>query len=279
MGRRVEDVASALEAVAGYDPLDPRQRRETPDRLEILDRLDVGVSGLRIGLLAEGFDGAEAEIAEAVRAACDVLVSCGAVVERVSVPEHQNAGDAVRALMPEGALGAFQTGLYGAFSRTFYPGDLAAALNGLRRDHPEIMNPRTVLACLVGEASRVRWSGRLYAKAQNVRRFFTEAYDRALERIDILAMPTTPTTAPIAPLPRQRDEELRDVLGSPDTVARNTQPFNFTGHPALALPCARVGGLPASIQLVGRSFEDATLLRAAFAFQSSVPWDALVSVS
>jgi amidase len=58
----------------------------------------------------------------------------------------------------------------------------------------------------------------------------------------------------------------------------NTLPFNFTGHPALAVPVGKAGGLPVSMQLVGRFFEDPLLMQAAYAFQHSVDWDAVVGV-
>jgi amidase len=61
-------------------------------------------------------------------------------------------------------------------------------------------------------------------------------------------------------------------------VTRNTWPFNYTGHPALTLQCARVDGMPVGLQLVGRRLADDVVLRAGFAFQESLDWDELVSV-
>jgi amidase len=61
--------------------------------------------------------------------------------------------------------------------------------------------------------------------------------------------------------------------------SRNTMPFNYTGHPALALPVGKSSaGLPVSMQLVGRFFDDALLMRAAYAFQHSIDWDKIISV-
>ena len=84
----MEDAAATLQATAGYDPYDPRQTRDVPTSIDLLGRLADGVSGLRIGVLEEGFDDAEADVRDVVMAAVDVLAEAGADVSQVSVPEH-----------------------------------------------------------------------------------------------------------------------------------------------------------------------------------------------
>jgi Asp-tRNA(Asn)/Glu-tRNA(Gln) amidotransferase A subunit family amidase len=76
-------------------------------------------------------------------------------------------------------------------------------------------------------------------------------------------------------------EALEDNLASGSSkVSRNTQPFNYTGHPALAMPVGKSSaGLPASMQLIGRFFDDPLVLRVAYAYQHSVDWDALTAVA
>lgn len=280
MARRVEDVAAALQAVAGYDPLDPRQRRETPEQLDVLGRLGDGVEGLRIGLLAEGFDQVDPGVHDAVTAAAAVLAAAGATVERISVPEHRTAPTAVRALAHEGARALSTTSMFGAFSRTYYPGELSARLDELLRSDPSQLNPRTALSRVVAEFSRRRYDGRVYAKAQNVRAAFIRAYDSALDRVDLLLMPTAGTTAPrYAGPPSAEAPVAASLVGSAgDAISRNTAPFNYTGHPALAVPCGRSQGLPVSMQLVGRRLDDALLLRAAYAFEHSVPYDEMIAI-
>ncbi len=94
MARTVEDTAAALQATAGYDGYDPRQSREVPLTLDVLTGLDRGVSGLRIGILEEGFAGADAEVSALVMAAVDILVDAGAHVSKISVPQHVTAWSA-----------------------------------------------------------------------------------------------------------------------------------------------------------------------------------------
>jgi amidase len=266
MARDAEGVAAALEAVAGRDPLDPRQGPETPERLDVLGGLRDGVVGMRVGVLTEGFDDSDPEIAAAVEAAVDVLAAAGALVERISVPEHRSVGDALRALAPEGHRAMFETSVFGAFGRTYYPSVVIAEVHRVWHERPELLNPRTVLARLVAEFSRRTYRGAVYAKAQNVRETFARAYDRALEQVDVLVMPTAGITAP-----RYEPATLEATLGGGDQVARNTMPFNYTGHPALSVPCGHSGGLPVGMQLVGRRYDDALLLRVAHAYEHSVP--------
>ncbi len=85
MARTVADAAAALQATAGYDPYDPRQTRDVPTRMDVLGRLADGVSGLRLGVLEEGFEEAEADVHDLVLAAVDVLARLGADVSKVSI--------------------------------------------------------------------------------------------------------------------------------------------------------------------------------------------------
>src|SRR5205823_200080 len=128
MARTVEDTAAALQATAGHDPYDPRQTRDVPSSMDVLSRLTDGVAGLRVGVVQEGFAGAEAEVRDQVMTAVDVLAGAGATVSEVSIPEHHQARTAQDAL-GEGPLSLFKTGFFGAFTRTYYPASVIAAIN------------------------------------------------------------------------------------------------------------------------------------------------------
>lgn len=111
----------------------------------------------------------------------------------------------------------------------------------------------------------------MYAKVQNLRPGLRAAYNQALEQVDILAMPTTPMKA-------HKHEPNRGVLGTISdgwNMLDNTAPFDLTGHPALSIPCGKSNGLPVGLMLVGRHFDDATLFRAAHAFEQQVNWETL----
>jgi amidase len=274
MTRTVEDAAAALQATAGHDPYDPRQTRDVPARLEVLGGLTGGVAGLRIGVLQEGFDGAEDDVRDLVLAAVDVLARAGAEVSKVSVPAHHAVRTAQAALSGEGALAVFRTGFFGAFTRTYYPAPVIAAINRLWAAQADVLAPRTKLSLIAAELTRRSYHGRVYAKAQNVRPAYIKAYDAALADVDVLVMPTCLVTAPRNHRPATFLEAVEDNLTAmAKGFSRNTQPFNYTGHPALALPVGKSGGLPVSMQLVGRFFDDALVLRVAHAYQHATDWD------
>jgi len=258
MTRTVEECAAALQATAGHDPYDQRQTRDVPSTLDVLSGLDGGVSALRIGVVQEGFDEAEVEVRDLVTAAVDVLARAGARVSKVCIPEHRQVRAAQTALSGEGALAVFKTGFYGAFTRTYYPASLLATINQMWASHADVLAPRTKMQLIAGELSRRNYNGRVYARAQNVRPTFIKAYDTALKDVDVLVMPTCPMVAPRNHRPETFMEALEDNLSSSNSrVSSNTQPFNYTGHPALAMPVGKSSaGLPASMQLIGRFFDD-----------------------
>ena len=274
MTMSVRDAALALDAVAGPDGLDPRQSREVPEHYDATSGLGQDIAGLRIGVLTEGFLGATDPVADSVHAAVDVLGKLGAVVSEVSVPDHLLVGGAQMAMSAEATLAVRASGFYGAFARTYYPEDTISAITRAWQHSQELLDPRQLLQHMAGEFSRRFWAGRLYAKAQNSRPGFIAAYDRVLADVDVLVMPTTVGQAPRFEPIGEPLETLDVALQSPVSASAvaNTRPFNFTGHPALAVPCEKRGGLPVSIQLVGRMFDDALLLRVAHAFTESVPF-------
>ena len=280
MTRTVEDAAAALQATAGYDSYDPRQTRDVPTSIDVLGRLADGVSGLRIGVLEEGFDDAEVDVRDLVMAAVDVLAEAGADVSKVSIPEHHAIRAAQGALTGEGALAVFKTGFFGAFTRTYYPASLIAAVNKMWASQADLLAPRIKLSLIAAELSRRNYHGRVYAKAQNVRPAYIKAYDAALANVDMLVMPTCIMTAPKNHTPGSYLEAVEDNLATLKWSGfRNTVPFNYTGHPALALPVGKSSaGLPASMQLVGRFFDDPLLMRAAYAYQQSTDWDKIIGV-
>jgi amidase len=248
--------------------------------MDVLGRLADGVSGLRIGVLQEGFDEADVAVRDLVLAAVVVLAQAGANVSTVSIPAHHAIRTAQAALTGEGALALFKTGFFGAFTRTYYPASLIAAINKLWASQADALAPRSKLSLIAAELSRRTYHGRVYAKAQNVRPTYIKAYDAVLADVDVLVMPTCIMTAPKNHTPGSYLEAVEDNLSALNrSGSRNTQPFNYTGHPALALPVGKSSaGLPVSMQLVGRFFDDPLLMRVAYAYQHLTDWDKIISV-
>jgi amidase len=246
----------------------------------VLGRLADGVAGLRIGVLQEGFDEAQHDVRDLVLAAVDVLAKAGAGVAKISIPAHHAIRTAQAALSGEGALAIFKTGFFGAFTRTYYPAPVIAAINKLWASQADVLAPRTKLSLIAAELSRRNYQGGVYAKAQNVRPTYIKAYDAALANVDVLVMPTCIMTAPRNHRPGSYLEAVEDnLLSLSRGGSRNTQPFNYTGHPALALPVGKSStGLPVSMQLVGRFFDDPLLMRVGYAYQHATDWNTIIGV-
>ena len=286
MARTVEDVALALQCMAGRDRLDPRQADVPTSLPRYTDALARGVRGLRVGLLDEGFgvEGGDRAVDEAVREAVRTLERAGARVERVSVPLHRKALPALLPIYLEGGKRMYDTHFGGSFAKTYYPSSLISIFGRLKQSHAREFSPNLKLNLLQGYYLQRNYGGRLYAKAQNVRPTFVAQYDRVFaDGVDVLAMPTIPLTAPLWQAPRDYEDALElTMLGGRRSldlgpVIANTCPFNYTGHPAISVPCAKLNGLPVGLMLVAPYFREDTLLQAAAAYQHAVDWPALIS--
>jgi aspartyl-tRNA(Asn)/glutamyl-tRNA(Gln) amidotransferase subunit A len=240
MTRTAADAALMLSAMAGYDPADASTSvLPVPDYRAALTG---EIKGLRVGLLRGFFlDGATPEVRAAVEAAARTLAGAGAVVDELSLPQVTNAAPASLAIVGSEALA--------------YHADLLRTRAG--EYDPEVAR-RLRIATFI--------SGMHYVRAQQVRALIRADVDAALARRDVLLAPSTPIAAPAV------DERQVTLGDGPSAVRaaliRFTQPFNLSGHPACSLPCGfTAGGLPIGVQIVGRPFDEATVLRAADAFQ------------
>lgn len=272
MTRTVSDNALLLEVIAGPDGYDPRQSGVQTHRYT--EALQGGVSGLRIGVVEEGFQqaNAEADVNEKVRAAAARLQAMGATVETVSIPMHL-LGPAL--WTPIGVEGLTQTMMYGdgyGVSRSdLYVTSLMDFHRGWRARANE-MSETTKLFTLLGTHIRRVHGSRYYGKAINIARRLRAAYDDALSRYDLLLMPTTPIKA--QPLPPPGAPRAHSIAHALDMIS-NAAPFDITHHPAMAIPCGMSDGLPVSMMLTGKHWDEPTIYRAAYAFEQADDWTAM----
>jgi len=263
--RSVADNALLLQAIAGPDGFDPRQAAvRTDDYVAALGR---GAEGLRIGVLREGFGHASSEpdVDASVRAALARMKRLGAKVEEVSLPIHPMAAALLFPIQQAGAFLLFQADGCALGQEDLFVPSLTDRLRGWRERADSL--PDTVKFLLLGtELLRRRHGFRYYAKAMNLLRRVRAAYDDLLSRVDLLALPTTPMKAPPLPPPGASREASIEAAFAPPA---NTMVFDFTHHPALSLPCGESRGLPIGMMLVGRRWEEATLYRAAHAFEEA----------
>ena len=271
MARTVADAALTLEVIAGKDPMDPRQG-DVPVQA-YTQALGKGVNGLRIGVVTDGFglSVTQPDVDETVRRALGTLSELGAQTTDVSIPDHREARGIVWGILAEGASAYLRSNGMGHHWQGLYNPSLTETLGKSLRAQGNDLPPTVKLVLLMGSYMSERYHGRMYAKAQNLRRGLRASYDRVLEQVDVLAMPTTPMKA-------HRHEPN---LGTLETITHgwdmlgNTAPFDMTGHPAISIPCGKSDGLPVGLMLVGRHFEDATLFQVAHAFEQHVNWESI----
>jgi amidase len=259
MAATATDTALLLQALAGPDGVDPRQAGVQAG--DYLAGLDDGIAGLRIGVLAEGFDwpGADPEVGAAVRGTAAALTELGASVEDVSIPLHRDSPAIWRGIASEGTyVHVIRGNGQGIGTKGYYNGGLIDAFGRARARNANDLSVTVKSIALLGNYLHERYGGHYYAKARNLARVLTEAYDAALARVDLLVMPTTVMTATPLPAP---EAPLEEQIQRAFEVNASTCGFNVTGHPAISIPCGSVGGLPVGLTAVGRIGADAAVLR------------------
>ena len=263
----VEDVALLLSAIAGEDGLDPRQPRGTRAG-DYLSGLDVGVEGLKVGIVTEGFGWpglSEEDVDGAVRSSADTFGELGATVSEVSVPLHRDGIHIWNGIAIEGATELMVRGnSMGTNWEGHYSTSLLDAYGRGRLTRADDLSETVKLTMLLGEHMRRTYHGRYYAKAQNLARKLKAAYDGALEDYDLLLMPTLPLKATRIPAP---DAPTEEVVARALEMIPNTAPFDVSGHPAMNVPCGLSEGLPVGMMLIGKKWDEQTVLRAAHAFE------------
>ena len=267
MARSAADCALMLEAIAGPDGLDPRQRADLAAQ-PYSKMLSGEVRGLRIALLREGMGipgYSEKDVDDCVIAATRSFEKLGAQVSEVSIPWHRDGGALWTALGCEGALSTMLEGSgFGNNWKGYYPVAMLDALARGLDERPGALSETTKMFLMLGRYMREQYHGRYYAKARNLARSLTAAYDSALNNVDLLAMPTTPMKATLLPPAGCSREEYIERASN---MGANCGQFDVTGHPAMNVPCGISEGLPVGMMLVGRLGDDATVLRAADAWQ------------
>jgi aspartyl-tRNA(Asn)/glutamyl-tRNA(Gln) amidotransferase subunit A len=237
LARTVEDCALLMQPLAGHDPLDPASSHAPVD--DYTAGLGRGVRGLRVGVVRNYFfEGVDPEVERAFEEAMATLRRLGAEVRDVQIPSLAATHSFLLIMLAE--------------AYAYHERDL--------REHPElygdVLRERLLAGALV--------TGAEYVQAQRIRSGICREIAAVLRDVDVLATPTTPK--PATPFALAHDPEF----GFPRS---NMPPFNITGSPTLALPCGfSSAGLPLSLQLAGRPFEETTVLRIGHAYEQATAW-------
>ena len=264
----VADAALGLEVIAGHDPMDSTSLdRPAPS---LLATLDEGVSGLRVGIVAD-FLSEGSECGDAVVAAAEALAAAGAKVDQVRIPELLLGLPAYYVIAPAEA----------SSNLSRYDG----VRYGLRVDGPdtETMNARTRGEGFGAEVKRRIMMGTYalsagyydayYGQAQKARTLVIRAFEAAYRDFDVLLTPTTPSVA--FPFGSKVDDPIEMYMCDLCSI-----PSSLAGHPAASVPFAlSPEGLPIGVQVLAPALGEAVMMRVAASLEAAAPREARGPVS
>jgi aspartyl-tRNA(Asn)/glutamyl-tRNA(Gln) amidotransferase subunit A len=261
-GRTVEDVARVLQAMAGHDPLDSTAAPEpVPDFVAACRK---GARGLRIGVPREYFPaGLDPEVEAAVRGALRIAERLGAPVEEISLPHTEYAIPTyyiVATAEASSNLARYDGVRYGRRA----PG--AGGLGDLYvRTRTEGFGAEVKRRIMLGTyVLSAGYYDAYYVKAQKVRTLLRSDFEEAFRRVDAVITPTSPT--PAFRLGDKVDDPLAMYLSDIFTVT-----INLAGLPGMSIPCGLTrAGLPIGLQIVGRRFDEESILRLAAALEAEM---------
>ncbi|CAM4188683.1 Asp-tRNA(Asn)/Glu-tRNA(Gln) amidotransferase subunit GatA [Paenibacillus alkaliterrae] len=256
--KNVEDSAYVLQAIAGYDASDSTSANvDIPDYTSALTG---DVKGLRIGVPKEYLGaGIDPRVKEAVLKALAVYESLGAAWEEVSLPHTEYAIATYYLLASSEAssnLARFDGVRYGVRAE-----DPANLIDLYRKSRSQGFGPEVKRRIMLGTyALSSGYYDAYYLKAQKVRTLIKQDFDQVFSQYDLIIGPTAPTPA----------FKIGEQVGDPLTMYLNdicTIPVSLAGVPAISIPCGTADGLPIGLQIIGKAFDELTVLRAAHAFE------------
>ena len=247
ISRTVEDCAITFRAIAGYDPKDAYTwNTPVPD---YLGALKGDIKGIRVGVIKEKVhsDDVDPEVRDAIVAAAGVLGEVGAEVEEVSIPLMEKAGAISKSI-------------------TDFEGS-AVHYQGIRNRAGEY-DHNTRVRILTG----ILTPAQVYYKAQKLRALLRQQILDMLQRVDVLVLPTSNIPAPM--IPQAPGINSKDAAAGRISGVRSfTGAFNLASTPAIAVPCGFTSEtLPISLQIAGRPFDEATVMKVAHSYEQATTW-------
>jgi len=249
LSKSVEGIAAALEVIAGEDPRDETTKGARPENY--LRSLFGGINGMRLGVPREYiWDFIDPEIEATVRRAFSRLEDLGATLIEVSIPHLDEMSLVMSTIIPAEAAAVHRQLVLSRGS-----------------DYDRITRMHVESGLFISAAD--------YCKAQQARHALSQEVETALSGVDALVMPTVPVAAP-------RYDSPIITLGATEfrvrfLLSRITRVFNPGGWPAVTVPCGYTAEqLPVGIQIVGRRFTDALILRIAYTYEQALGWHNLI---
>ncbi|GFP24595.1 aspartyl-tRNA(Asn)/glutamyl-tRNA(Gln) amidotransferase subunit A [Candidatus Hakubella thermalkaliphila] len=256
--RDVQDAAMVLNAIAGHDVMDSTSvKREIPDYTKAL--VD-DVRGLKIGVPQELMvEGVEMKVRDSVNQAIELLVSLGAFCEETSLPYLEHSLSAYYIIAPAEAsanLARYDGVKYGHRAR-----GSRNIREMYKKTRSEGFGAEVKRRIMLGTyALSAGYYEAYYGQAQKVRTLIVNDFRQAFQKYDVLVSPTSPTVA--FKIGEKVDNPLQMYLSDVCTI-----PVNLAGIPAISVPCGTADGLPIGLQIIGRAFDEETILRVAYTFE------------
>jgi aspartyl-tRNA(Asn)/glutamyl-tRNA(Gln) amidotransferase subunit A len=263
MTKDVRDCALLLEAISGHDPADSTSANRPVPRYS--KSLTFDIAGLRLGVPKEYFtSGLQPAVDQAVHKAIGRLENSGATVEEISLP-HTEYAVAVYYVIATAEASSNLARYDGMrFGRRAAGRDLTESYMLSRA---EGFGPEVKRRIMLGTyALSAGYYDAFYLKAQKVRSLIQRDFEEAFKHCDAIITPTAPTTA----------FKIREKIHNPLEMYLSdlcTISINLAGLPAISAPCAFDGeGLPIGMQIVGKHFDESTILRIAYAYEQQTEW-------
>ena len=247
ISRSVEDAAITIQAIAGYDTKDTYSWDvPVPDYRSALTG---DIQGIKMGVIQERMDSPnlDPEFRETVAKAISVLGELGASSEDVSIPLAPNAG---------------------ALTMSILNVEWANLHRPLFEPNFDELDHNNKIRFLTGSIIPAQ----AYYKAQKIRAVLRQQILDALEKVDVLVLPTGPVTAPLVESVPGIESKEHSLTGLAGRISF-TGPFNLAGTPAISVPCGfSAAGMPMGLQIVGKAFDEETVLRVAHAYEQNTDW-------
>ncbi len=262
MSKTVTDNAMLLNTIVGYDEMDSTSAKV--EKKDYTKSLVNDVKGLRIGIPKEFFgEGLQKEVKEAVERALDKYKQLGAIVEECSLPNMKYALPAyyiIACAEASSNLGRFDGIRYG-YRTQKYDSLKDIYRNSRSEGFGKEVKRRIILGTYVLSSG---YYDAYYKKAQKVRTLIKKSFEEAFEKYDVIITPTTPTVA--FGLGEKTENPLEMYLMDLYTV-----PVNIAGLPAISIPCGKDSEeMPIGMQIIGKHFDEETLLRVAYTYEQNM---------
>jgi aspartyl-tRNA(Asn)/glutamyl-tRNA(Gln) amidotransferase subunit A len=258
----VEDCAIAMNAISGYDEMDSTSvNKPVPDYTKALKN---DIKGLKVGVISDLLGkGIDKDVKDIVLKAVKKLEELGASTEEVKMPTFEYAVATYYLIAPAEAsanLERYDGVKYGHRSKETK--DLITMYYNTRREGFGSEVKRRIMIGTYALSSG--YYDAYYLKAQKVRTLIARDFEKAFAKFDVLVSPTCPTVA--FKIGEKKDDPISMYLSDIATI-----PVNLAGIPAISIPCGMSQNLPVGLQIIGKAFDEETILRVAYAYEQSSP--------